>query len=89
MGELSDDYGRLVLAVEEFQSTLRQAGVFQQINTLKNEIVNNKKLQQVIEKDKNYTEEELALIEKDFGRNSTLNKEGVISDLDREKSRGQ
>jgi multidrug resistance efflux pump len=31
----------------------------------------------------------LALIEKDFGRNSTLNKEGVVSDLDREKSKGQ
>lgn len=89
MGELSDDYGRLVLAVEEFQSTLKQAGTFQQINTLKNEIVNNKKLQQIIEKDKNYTEEELALIEKDFGRNSSLNKEGVISDLDKEKSKGQ
>jgi hypothetical protein len=41
LGELSDDYGRLILAVEEFQSTLKQAGVFQQINTLKNEIVNN------------------------------------------------
>jgi multidrug resistance efflux pump len=89
LGELSDDYGRLVLEMEEFQSTLRQSGVFQQINTLKNEIVNNKRLQQVIQKDKTYTEEELALIEKDFGRNSTLNKEGVVSDLDREKSKGQ
>lgn len=89
LGDLSDDYGRLILAIEEFQSTLRQAGVFKQINTLKNEIVNNKKLQQVIEKDKDYTQEELALIEKDFGRNSSLNKEGVVSDLDREKSKGQ
>ncbi len=89
LGDLSDDYGRLILSVEEFQSTLKQAGVFKQINTLKNEIVNTNRLQQVIEKDKIYSKEELALIEKDFERNVSLNKDGVVSELDREKSKGQ
>lgn len=64
-------------------------GVFEQIKTLKGEIANNKKLNEVIQKDQNFTKEELALIEKDYGRNKTLNVDGVVSDLDREKSNVQ
>lgn len=89
LGDVSNEYNSLVLTYENLQSVLKQMGVFEQIKTLRGEIANNKKLNEVIQKDQNLTKEELALIEKDFGRNKTLNDDGVVSDLDKEKSNVQ
>ncbi|MCB0844462.1 MAG: HlyD family efflux transporter periplasmic adaptor subunit [Bacteroidetes bacterium] len=85
LGELQNDYGQLQLEISQLQQTLRQSGVFQQINTLKNEIGNTRELREILIAEKDYSKEELALIQRDFQRNVLLNKEGVVSDLDREK----
>ena len=89
LGDVGNEYNSLVLSYENLQRALKQMGVFEQIKTLKGEIANNKKLNEVIQKDQNLTKEELVLIEKDYGRNMTLNVDGVVSDLDREKSNVQ
>ncbi|MCB0840141.1 MAG: HlyD family efflux transporter periplasmic adaptor subunit, partial [Bacteroidetes bacterium] len=85
LGEMQNDYGQLQLEISQLQQTLRQSGVFQQINTLKNEIGNTRELREILIAEKDYSKEELALIQRDFQRNVLLNKEGVVSDLDREK----
>lgn len=85
LGEIQGDFSQLVLQISQFKQTLRQSGVFEQIRTLENEIKENESLRQILITEKNYSKEELALLERDFKRQSELNKSGIISDLDREK----
>ena len=89
LGDLQSNYSQLQLAFSQFQLTQKQSGVFQQIETIKNEIHNTKELREVLLLEKDYSQEEMALIERDFGRNIVLNNEGVISDLDKEKVEGE
>jgi len=88
LGDLTADYARLQLLFEEFQSTLRQSGVYQQTKTLEIEIQKTRQLACTLEKEKKYAEEELRLIEKDLGRDTYLLEEGAISQLEKEESEG-
>lgn len=87
LGELQPDYSQMQLAFESFQLTLRQSGVFRQINTLEKEINFNQRLQEVLDRDKSLTEEELKLIEKDYDRYDGLHADGVVSTQEEERSR--
>lgn len=89
LGDVGNVYNSMVLSFENLQRVLKQVGVFEQIKTIRGEIAHNNKLNDVIQKDQSLTKEELALIEKDFGRNLSLNENGVVSDLDKEKSNVQ
>ena len=89
LGELQNEYGKMQLTFSAFQATLRQGGVFEQIKTIGDEINQNSKLAQVLATDKNLSAEELSLIEKDHRRYESLLKDGVVSDLDKEKSKGE
>lgn len=82
LGNLQNGYTQLQLQYARFQQTLRQPGVFQQIKTLENEIEKTTELRAILQKEKEYSKEELELIERDFERSTILNKEGVISDVD-------
>ncbi len=88
LGDLTADYARLQLLFSEFQTTMRQSGVYQQIKTLEIEIQKTKQLACTLEKEKKYANEELALIEKDMGRDKYLHDEGVISELEKEEAEG-
>lgn len=89
LGEFQRFYSQLELAFSQFQLTLKQSGVFQQIKTIENEINNIRDLRKILLSEKEYSKEEMTLIERDFNRNILLNKEGVISDLDKEKVEGE
>jgi HlyD family secretion protein len=89
LGEMQSEYGNMQLSFSAFQATLRQSGVFQQISTISDEINKTHQLSQVLDKDKDLSAEELQLIEKDYGRFESLRKDGVVSDLDKEKSKGE
>jgi len=88
LGDLTTDYARLQLLFGEFQSTIRQSGVYQQIKTLEIEIQKTKQLACTLEKEKKYGEKELQLIEKDLERDTYLLEEGAISQLEKEESEG-
>ncbi len=89
LGVLQAEYGTMQLSFSAFQATLRQSGVFEQIRTIGDEINKTSLLAEVLDKDKNLSDEELSLIAKDYGRYESLHKDGVISDLDKEKSKGE
>ena len=89
LGNLQNSYTQLQLQFAHFQQTLRQSGVFQQIKTLENEIEKTTELRAILQKEKAYSKDELELIERDFKRSTILNKEGVISDVDKEKVEGE
>lgn len=89
LGDLTADYARLQLLFDEFQSVIRQSGVYQQTKTLEIEIQKTRQLACTLEKEKKYTEEELRLIEKDMGRDTYLHDEGVISALEKEQAEGE
>jgi len=85
LGEIQGDFSQLTLLFSQFQQTLNQSAVFDQIHTLQNEIEETKLLRQILIKEKKYSKEELKLVERDFNRNKELNKNGIISDVDKEK----
>lgn len=89
LGEFQHTYSQLELSFSQLQLTLSQSGVFQQVKTIENEIKNTRELREVLLSEKEYSKEEMALIERDLNRNVLLNKEGVVSDLDREKVEGE
>lgn len=89
LGNLQNSYSQLQLQYAQFEQTLKQSGVFQQLKTIKNEIERTTELRAILLKEKAYSKDELELIERDFQRNTTLNKEGVISDVDKEKVEGE
>jgi len=89
LGDMQTEYSQLQLQFAQFQQTLRQSGVFQQLKTIDNEIDRIRELRTILVKEKAYSSEEMALIERDFNRNVTLNHEGVISDADKEKVEGE
>ena len=62
---------------------------FRQINTLKKEIRETRRLREVLVSEKQYNKEELDLVVKDYERNQELNEYGVISDYDRELKEGE
>lgn len=89
LGELQPDYTRMQMSFQSFIITLNQSGVFRQINTLSQELKYNKSLKQLYTTDRELTEAEYALVEKDHRRTEHLHKEKVLSDLDKEKSQAE
>lgn len=89
LGELQPDYTRMQLAFQGFVLTLKQSGVFRQIRTLEQELEYNRKLELLFSKDRRLTEQEFALMEKEYQRNEYLHREKVISDHDMDKTRGE
>ena len=88
-GEFQSEYAKLELSFMEFQMTLKQTGVWKKINILEDEISKTGELNTSLEYQKSLAYQELTLIEKGFFRNQSLNKSGVTSDLDMEKSKGE
>lgn len=89
LGELQQYYSRLQLGFSQLNQTYKQSGTQKQIGTIRNEIINTRELRKILLDEKDYSKEEMALIERDLKRQTELNKKGVISDLDKEKVESQ
>lgn len=87
LGMMQADYLSMMLKLNEFKILLRQSGVFEQINTLHTEKQKIEHLNTSMYKEKNIMAEEMALYEKDFQRQKSLNESGVISDMELEKNK--
>ncbi len=87
LGAVQGDYAGLQLRYNELQQTLKDGVVFQQIDNLSREIAKIKKLNISQQKEKGIYRSELALTDKDYKRNESLNSDGAISDLDLERAK--
>lgn len=87
LGTVQGDYASLQLRYNELQQTLKDGVVFQQIDNLSREIAKIKKLNNSQQNEKRIYKNELALTDKDYKRNESLNSDGAISDLDLERSK--
>ncbi|HMU04799.1 MAG TPA: hypothetical protein PJ990_14295, partial [Saprospiraceae bacterium] len=86
LGELSPSYTTLNQAFLEFQNYLRDVSVFVKNDALEKEIKQINKLNGSLNKQGEYYHQDVSLTEKDYNRNLTLEKEGVIAQVDREKA---
>lgn len=86
LGELTPSYANLNQTFLEFQNFLRDAYVFVKIDALHKEIDQINKLNNSLNKQGEYYNQDVSLTEKDFNRNLTLEKEGVIAPVDKEKA---
>ncbi len=86
LGELSPIYAFLVQTFLEFQNYLKDASVFVKINVLKAEIDQIKKLNNSLNKQGEYYQQDISITEKDYQRSISLEKDGVIAPVDREKA---
>lgn len=84
LGAIQSDYSTLILRIKEVQSLALQRTTNEQIKNIDKEIANIRALSRSVEDEKNIFSEELALIQKDLERSTTLNDEGVISDQEKE-----
>jgi len=86
LGELTPSYTSLNQLFLEFQNFLQDASVFVKIDALENEIKQIKKLNKSLNKQGEYYHQDVSLTEKDYQRNWSLEKDGVIAPVDREKA---
>ena len=89
LGELQAAYSRLQLAFDAFINDLKQSGVFVRLRTLQEEIRTTQSLIAILERDKNYLEEEKKLAEKDYNRYRRLWEEEVYSDREMEQAEAE
>lgn len=87
LGIVQAEYANLQLKFNEFQQTLKDGVVFQQINNLTREIDKIKSLNESQKREKDIFNQELDLSRKNFKRNEELIKDGSISVLDVEQSK--
>lgn len=84
LGPIQSEYANLQLRYSELQQTLKDGVVFEQINTITQEINKIKTLNQSIQREKEIYKRELALTKRDYDRSESLNSNGVISTRDLE-----
>lgn len=87
LGSIQNDYGALQLAYDQLQQMLKNGLVFNQIENIGKEIIKIKQLNRSLLDEKTLYHEELMLTKKDYERNRSLAADGVISELDLEKSK--
>ena len=88
LGIIQNDYAALHLKFDELQQTLKYYMPFQQINTITEETTKIEKLNQSQRKEKEIYASELALEEKDFKRNASLEGDIVSTqEVERAKTR--
>lgn len=85
LGNINANYAQIVQLFEDFQNTLKQNTVFIKTASLENEIKQINKLNESLIKQENFYQKELNLSIKDFKRNLDLNRNGAISDVEKEK----
>lgn len=85
MGDLRQTYTTFVQTITSFQYLLRQRIVFQKMNTLKDKTNMHQQLSIAMQRQLDLFKKELALAEKDYQRNLSLNNQGAVSDLELEK----
>ncbi len=86
LGELTPNYANLKQAFLEFQNFLRDASVFVKIDALQKEIEQINKLNKSLNKQGEYHNQDVSLTEKDYNRNVSLEKDGVVATVDRERA---
>jgi HlyD family secretion protein len=86
LGELTPSYANLNQTFLEFQNFLRDASVFVKIDALHKEIEQINKLNKSLNKQGEFYHQDVALTEKDYNRNISLEKDGVIAPVDKEKA---
>lgn len=86
LGELTPSYANLNQTFLEFHNFLRDATIFVKINALENEIKQINKLNNSLSKQSEYYHQDIFLTEKDYNRNLSLEKAGVIAPIEREKA---
>jgi len=86
LGELTPNYANLKQTFLEFQNFLRDASVFVKIDALQKEIEQINKLNKSLNKQGEFYDQDVSLTEKDYNRNVSLEKDGVIAPVDREKA---
>jgi len=86
LGMLQESYAAIKQNHEILQLTLRQSGVDHQLNTINKRIEKTKKLNLSLAREKELFFTELQLKEKDVTRQKSLKEDGVISEMDFEKS---
>jgi len=85
LGELQSDYAKLELVIDEFKTVLRESAVYRQVETIEREINKIKSEHNVLTEEQKLSQKEVELKQKNVLRNSELNRDGVISDVDLEK----
>lgn len=86
IGILQKNYSQLYLKIKEYQQVLRRKGPSNQIRNIQEEIENIGLLNTSLESEKYFYSKEQTLLEKDLQRHTELFAEGVISELEFEKS---
>jgi multidrug resistance efflux pump len=86
LGELTPSYANLNQTFLEFQTFLRDTSVFVKIDALHKEIGQINKLNKSLNKQGEYYHQDVSLTEKDYNRNLSLEKDGVIAPVDKEKA---
>ena len=86
LGAVQGDYANLQLRYNEMQQTLKDGIVFQQINNISREIGKIKSLNGSQKREINIYNKEFLLTQKDYHRKESLNKDGVISDIEFEQA---
>lgn len=87
VGMIQPEYASLVLKYHEFQQTIKDEIVSEQVQTISQEIKKIKTLNLSQEKEKSIFKEELTLQEKDYQRNESLANSGVVSQVDLERAK--
>ncbi len=87
LGELQSEYANLQLKYNEFQQTLNNGVVFQQLRNLSREVGKIKILNQSKQREKEIYNNEVVLTKRDYDRNESLFAEGAISTLKLEKAK--
>jgi len=86
VGELQSLYALFSLTYNEYQQIINSSNVNAQINNIDSEIGKTTELIEIQKREQHLYEKELSLGIKDQERNRELNQEGIISDIDYEKS---
>ncbi len=86
LGILHDRYTLLLQRFQQFQHLLKDNSVFVKINSLHSEISQFERLNNSLNKQENLYEKDFSLTQKDYFRSQSLQKDGVIADIDKEKT---
>jgi len=87
LGVLQNEYASLCLKYKEFQQTLKDGIVFQQIDNISGEVSKLKRLNDSQKREKKIFAQELNLSRNDYRRQESLYKDGVISQIELESFR--
>jgi len=85
LGDLQNQYARLIQQVEDYQYFLKQKSNAKKIKILKKQIVNTETLNKTLKNQQKHLVKEVKIAEKNFIRNQKLKQESVISDVEMEQ----